>query len=82
MQEPVELHRPTLVPADLDLVQEVLFGLVLRASDSQSFPYVLDVLFAGQLRHAGHQHHGEQDDQQVGVVSQSQVGLQANVLRL
>ena len=71
VQEPVELHRPAFISANLDLVQEVTLGLLLRAADGQRLSDVLNVLFAGQLGHTGHQHHGEENDEQVGVVSQS-----------
>lgn len=81
VQEPVELDGPAFVPADLDLVQEVSLGLVLGAAHGQRLPDVLDVLLAGELGHAGHQHHGEQDDQQVGVVAQGQVGLHTHLLQ-
>lgn len=52
MNEPVDLDHPALLPADLDLVQQVALRLLLAAAHRQRLPDVLDVLLAGQLRHA------------------------------
>lgn len=52
MNEPVDLDHPALLPADLDLVQQVTLRLLLAAAHRQRLPDVLDVLLAGQLRHA------------------------------
>lgn len=107
MDEPVDLNHPALLPADLDLVQQVALRLVLAAAHRQRLSDVLDVLLAGQLRHActkqhgsqtegvsetrggvlivtrsctSHQHHGEEDDEQVGVMPKSQVSLHTHIL--
>lgn len=62
MNEPVDLDHPALLPADLDLVQQVTLRLLLAAAHRQRLPDVLDVLLAGQLRHAwgGGEQHGSQ----------------------
>lgn len=82
MNKPVDLYHPALLPADLDLVQQVALGLVFAAADCQRLPDVLDVLLARQLRHASHQHHGEEDDEQVGVMPKSEISLHTHILEL
>lgn len=52
VNEPVDLDHPALLPADLDLVQQVVLCLTFAAANSQRLADVLNVLLAGQLRHA------------------------------
>lgn len=52
MNKPVDLYHPALLPADLDLVQQVAPRIVFAAPDGQRLPDVFDVLLARQLRHA------------------------------
>ena len=52
VNKPVDLHHPALLPADLDLVQQVALRLLLAAAHRQRFTDVVDVLLAGQLGHA------------------------------
>lgn len=52
MNEPVDLNHPALLPADLDLVQQMALRLLLAAAHSQRLPDVLNVLLTGQLGHA------------------------------
>lgn len=52
VNEPVDLDHPALFPADLDLVQQVVLCFILAAAHGQRLADVLNVLLAGQLRHA------------------------------
>lgn len=62
VDKPVDLDHPALLPADLDLVQQVVLRFALAAAHGQSLADVLDVLLAGQLGHpcaaAGQRHSG------------------------
>lgn len=52
VNEPVDLDHPALFPADLDLVQQVVLCFIVAAAHGQRLADVLNVLLAGQLRHA------------------------------
>ena len=70
MEEPIHLGRPIATISLLKLFVEVRDRLKLAFVDFKSFSQVLDVLDALQLRNACVHHHGEERDQQIGVLSQ------------
>lgn len=47
MQEPVKLHSPALISANLYLIKKMLFGLVFAFPDCQRIPDIFNILFAG-----------------------------------
>lgn len=68
VKEPIQFGGPIASVRLLKLFVKISYCFELAFVDFESFSQVLDVLDALQLRNAGHDHHGEERDQQVGVL--------------
>ena len=80
VEDPVHLGGPASVVSVVHLLHEVVQGLLLRLVQSQGLPDVGDVVEGLQLGHPGAQHHGEQVDEEVGVLPDRQVRLVTHLL--
>ena len=80
VEDPVHLSGPAAVVGVVHLLHEVVHGLLLRLVQGQRLADVGDVVEGLQLGHAGAQHHGEEVDEEVGVLADGQVGLVAHLL--
>ena len=80
VEDPVHLGGPAAVVGVVHLLHEVVHSLLLRLVQGQGLADVGDVVEGLQLGHAGAQHHGEQVDEEVGVLADGQIGLVAHLL--
>ena len=80
VEDPVHLGGPAAVVGVVHLLHEVVHSLLLRLVQGQCLADVGDVVEGLQLGHAGAQHHGEQVDEEVGVLADGQIGLVAHLL--
>lgn len=80
MEDPVHLCGPAAVVSIIHLLHEVVQGLLLRLVQGQGLPDVSDVVERLQLGHPRAQHHGEEVDEEVGVLPDRQVRLVTHLL--
>lgn len=80
VEDPVHFGGPAAVVGVIHLLHEVVQGLLLSLVQGQGFTDVGDVIEGLQLGHPGAQHHGEQVDEEVGMLTNGQVGLIAHLL--
>lgn len=80
VKDPVHLRAPAAVVSVVHLLHEVVQGLLLRLVQGQGLPDVSDVVERLQLRHSRAQHHGEEVDEEVGVLPDCQVRFVAHLL--
>ena len=79
MEEPVELCSPRSAVSLVELFLEVFECVLLRPLHGERLAEILDVIERLQLRDAARQHHGEEGDKDVGVLTQAEVGLAAQL---
>ncbi|KAG9343597.1 hypothetical protein JZ751_013767 [Albula glossodonta] len=72
VEDPVHLGGPAAVVGVVHLLHEVVQSLLLGLVQSQGLADVGDVVEGLQLWHARAQHHGEQVDEEVGVLADGQ----------
>lgn len=80
VEDPVHLGGPPAVVGLIHLLGEVLERLLLGLVQGQCLAQVGNVVEGLELGHPRAQHHGEEVDQQVGVLSDGQVSLVAHLL--
>lgn len=80
VEDPVHLCRPAAVVSVVHLLHEVVQRLLLRLVQGQGLSDVGDVVKRLQLGHPRAQHHGEEVDEEVGVLPDCQVRLVTHLL--
>lgn len=80
VEDPVHFSSPAAVVSVVHLLHEVVQGFLLRFVQGQSLSDVGNVVKGLQLGHPGAQHHGEEVDEEVGVLSDRQVRLITHLL--
>ena len=80
VEEPVHLGGPAVTVGAVELVLEILQGPLLHLLHRQGLADIAYVIQRLELWDAALEHHGEQSDDQVGMLAQNQVGLAAQFL--
>ena len=80
VKEPIDFGGPGSSVGVTAHVLEIFQCLLVRLFDGERLAEVSDVVDTLELRDAGWQHHGEERDEEVGVLAQSQVSATAQFL--
>lgn len=80
VEDPVHLGSPAAVVSVIHLLHEVVQGLLLGLVQGQSLSDVRNVVKRLQLGHPRAQHHGEEVDEEVGMLPDCQVRFVTHLL--